>query len=563
MKFFKSALFAAASLPSLACAAWGYTDNGISYVVDTGSLLVFAVSKLNGDLTSIKYNGVEFNGYQGKNSHVQTGLGPSKVEIQQYTCEEKKNTRPHLMISAPANIIKVTVTHGTLVQTYIARSGNNNIYMLTNKGDNTVPALRYVVRVRPGLLQKSLTDSDYYDDAVNYIEARDVTISKSNGYTKSKHYQGSNYGRTIDYDYVGKRSSTAGMWLIRSNREKASGGPFFRSLTRGCSPIAEDLYEILYYNMGTVDPERWGLQGPYVLSFTDGSAPSSALFARNADWSWMDTLGIKGWVPASGRGSVCGIGIKHMKSGYTYVAALSNDAAQYWATADASSGAFNIVKVLPGTYTLTIYKGELGVYTASVTVTAGGKLALNSITPVDPSDTVAIWRIGEWDGSPAGFTNFDQTPMLPTYMHPSDKRLASWKPENYVVGTSTAAASFPGYMWSDINNGHLIYFKLNAAQTALAHTVRIGITEAYIGGRPQIQVNGWTSAIPAASSQASTRSLTVGTYRGTNHVFEYTVPASAFLAAGEHNILTVNIVSGSTGTAYLSPGVSFDAIDFL
>ncbi|KAK6580662.1 hypothetical protein PZA11_006898 [Diplocarpon coronariae] len=551
MKFFKSAVIAVTSLPSLAFAAWGYTDNGSSYVIDTGSLLVFAVSKTNGDLTSIKYNGVEFNGYQGKNSHVQSGLGTSTVGIQQYT--------------SPANIIKVTVVYGTLVQTYIARSGDNNIYMLTNKGDNTVPALRFIVRVVPGLLQKSLTDSDYYDDATDYIEATDVTISSSNSYTKSKHYQGSNYGRTIDYDYVGKKTSSAsaGMWLIRSNREKASGGPFFRSLNRGCSPIAEDLYEILYYNMGTVDPERWGLQGPYVLSFTDGSAPNSALFARNADWSWMDTLSIKGWVAASGRGSVSGVGIKNMKSGYTYVAALSNDAAQYWDAADASSGAFSIVKVLPGTYTLTIYKGELSVYNASVTVTAGGKVALNSISPVDPSDTVAIWRIGEWDGSPAGFTNFDKTPMLPTYMHPSDKRLASWNPANYIVGTSTAAANFPGYMWSGVNNGRVIYFKLSAAQTALAHTVRIGITEAYINGRPQITVNGWSSSIPSPSSQASTRSLTVGTYRGTNHVFTYTVPASAFLAAGEYNALTVNIVSGSSGTAYLSPGVSFDAIDFL
>ena len=58
----------------------------------------------------------------------------------------------------------------------------------------------------------------------------------------------------MDYDYVGKATSTLGIWLIRSNREKASGGPFFRSLVRGCSPIAEDLYEILYYNMGPLTP---------------------------------------------------------------------------------------------------------------------------------------------------------------------------------------------------------------------------------------------------------------------------------------------------------------------
>jgi len=57
-------------------------------------------------------------------------------------------------------------------------------------------------------------------------------------------------------------------------------------------------------------------------------------------------------------------------------------------------------------------------------------------------------HIGEWDGSPAGFTNFDKTPMLPTYMHPSDTRISTWNPPNYIVGTSSAAGSMPGYMWS-------------------------------------------------------------------------------------------------------------------
>lgn len=118
----------------------------------------------------------------------------------------------------------------------------------------------------------------------------------------------SNTIRNIDYDYVGKATSSVGIWLVRSNHEKASGGPFYRSLLRGCTTIAEDLYEILYYNMGTTDPQRFGLQGPYVLSFTDGSAPNSGLFARKADWSWMDSLKITGWVPSSGRGYVSGVG---------------------------------------------------------------------------------------------------------------------------------------------------------------------------------------------------------------------------------------------------------------
>lgn len=82
------------------------------------------------------------------------------------------------------------------------------------------------------------------------------------------------------------------MWIIRSNHEKASAGPFFRSLLRRGSDGGEDLYEIYYYSMGNTDVERFGLQGPTVLAFTDGGVPSSDLYARNADWSWFDDLGV-------------------------------------------------------------------------------------------------------------------------------------------------------------------------------------------------------------------------------------------------------------------------------
>jgi rhamnogalacturonan endolyase len=101
---------------------------------------------------------------------------------------------------------------------------------------------------------------------------------------------------------------------------------------------------------------RFGLQGPSVLHFTDnGAAPSNALFARNANWDWLDTLGIEGWVPASKRGVVSGVGLKNMKNGYQYVVGLKSDQAQYWTAT--STGAWKISKVLPGKYTLTVYKG--------------------------------------------------------------------------------------------------------------------------------------------------------------------------------------------------------------
>lgn len=153
--------------------------------------------------------------------------------------------------------------------------------------------------------------------------------------------------------------------------------------------------------------------------------------------------------------------------------------------------------------------------------------------------------------------------MKPTYMHPSDTRISTWNAGNFIVGTHSANR-FPGYMWKEVNSGYLIYFKLTTAQLAAGHTVRIGITEGYIGGRPAINVNSWASALPAATNQASTRSLTVGTYRGNNVKLTFAVPQSAWIqSTSEWQILTINIISGSSGEKYLSPGVSFDALELL
>lgn len=92
-----------------------------------------------------------------------------------------------------------------------------------------------------------------------------------------------------------------------------------------------------------------------MLQFTDnGAAPNNNLFARKADWGWFDSLEIDGWVPTSKRGSVAGVGIANMKSGFQYVVGLKSTQAQYWTIA---TGSWRIDKILPGDYTLTVYKG--------------------------------------------------------------------------------------------------------------------------------------------------------------------------------------------------------------
>ncbi|MEU0412785.1 rhamnogalacturonan lyase B N-terminal domain-containing protein [Streptomyces griseorubiginosus] len=521
-------------------ASFGYTDDGSHYVVDTGANLVFKVSKSNGDLTSLVYKGTEYQGYGGKNSHIESGLGASTVTIKQ----------------SGATIL-ISVAYGTLRHYYAARSGENNVYLWTNRADTSVASTRFILRVKAGLFLNDEPDS--YTYAPTTIEASDV-FAKSDGQTRSKHYS---KRRVMDYDYIGWSANGVGLWIVRSNHEKASGGPFYRSLLRHQSADGGGLYEILHYAQNQTENERFGLQGPYVIALTDGGAPSSSLFPGTLTTSWADSLGISGYVASGGRGKVAGVGITGRNTAYPYTVGLANSAAQYWGSARSSDGYFSIGGVLPGTYTLTVYKSELAVYTTSVTVTAGGTTTLNSIaipSSNDPSNAGAIWRINDWTGTPSGFKNAD----LMTYAHPSDVRAAAWT-GNVVIGSGTETSGFPCYLWRDVNSGLLVYFKLTAAQAAAAHTLRIGVTTAYANGRPQVVVNDtWTSAIPSPPTQPSTRSLTNGSYRGNNYTFTYSVPASAWRTdTSQYNTLKINIVSGSGSTAYLSAGTSIDAIDLL
>ncbi|MFK0153309.1 rhamnogalacturonan lyase B N-terminal domain-containing protein [Streptomyces sp. NPDC090499] len=523
-----------------AAASFGWSDDGSNYVVDTGASLVFKVSKTNGDLTSLVYKGTEYQGYGGKNSHVESGLGTSTVTIAQ-----------------SGSTILVSVAYGTLRHYYAARSGENNVYLWTNKADSSVTATRYIVRVKAGLFLNDEPDS--YTYAPTVIESADV-FEKSDGQTRAKHYSRL---RVMDYDYIGWTTGSVGLWIVRSNHEKASGGPFYRSLLRHQSADGGGLYEILYYGENQTESERYGLQGPYVIALTDGGAPSSALYPGTLTTSWADSLGISGYVAAGGRGRVAGVGITGRDTAYAYTVGLANSAAQYWGSARSSDGYFSIAGVLPGTYTLTVFKGELAVYTGSATVTAGGTTTLNTIAIAssnDPSNASAIWRINNWDGTPGGFKNAD----LMTYAHPSDVRAASWT-GNVVVGSGTETSAFPCYLWKDVNSGIIVYFRLTAAQAAAAHTLRIGVTTAYANGRPQVVVNDtWTSAVPSPPTQPSTRSLTVGSYRGNNHTFTYSVPASAWLTdTSAYNTLKIYVASGSGTTSFLSAGTSIDAIDLL
>lgn len=511
--------------PSRAWAAFGLVHSGGVFSVDTGAGLVFKVRQSNGDISSLQYNGIEYQNPL-KGSHINSGLGTATVSARMYG----------------ADAIKIEVVAGTLTHYYLARRGYSNITMATYfTQEPTIGLVRFIVRIPSAKLPNGPTSSDIRNNT-GAIEAGDV-FSLANGQTRSKHYSDH---RLIDFQYTGATGPNVGVWMVRSNHEGGSGGPFYRTIDNQCGEDQE-IYEIINYGEGQTEPFRLGvLNGPYVLAFTSGAPPSLPI-----DTSWIHASGmsadIAGWVQHRGtvQGQATGI-----PAGFEGVVGFANATAQYWCKV--AEGAFASPWMIPGTYTMTLYKGELAVATDTVSVPQSTVPVARNIASAEAVPPIR-WRIGEWDGTPAGFLNADKV----TSMHPSDVRMNPWGAVTYTVGASSPA-EFPCYQWKDVNNPTTIKFNLAPGQ-ATPHTLRVGLTCAFSGARPRVSVNNWTSVIPAPSTQPDSRTLTVGTYRGNNVTYTYEIPASAFVVGT--NIMTLTVVSGSGGTGFLSAGYSYDCVE--
>jgi rhamnogalacturonan endolyase len=536
----------AATVQAAAASTFGLTQDTDFYTIDTGAGLVFKIRRLDngvstqsaGDIASLVYNGVQYQD-QSRGSQLNSGFdylytGVSAVSVSATTIG--------------TDYIKVTVQAGDLTHYYIAKRGVANVYMGTyfTSEPSTLGLARYILRVPIAALPNGPAPSDLRGTTTT-VESSDI-FGMPNGETRSKHYSNM---RLKDWQYIGATGTNVGLWFVRDNNEGNSGGPFFRSLLNQATTTNQELTYIINYGEAQTEAYRTSVLNTYTLVFTSGAAPGAV------DTSWFDQLGLLGYVAPSGRGKVAGVGIAGRDAAYAYTVGFSNANAQYWGTADPADGHFLVTGMLPGTYTMNIYKNELVVDTRSVTVTAGGATALNTITIAgDPSATTPVWRIGNWDGTPAEFINGGKV----TTMHPSDVRMSAWTPGDYTVGSSNPATGFPAYQWKDINGSLAIKFNLSSGQVAPL-TLRVGITTAYAGGRPKAQVNSWVSSNPAASTQPATRTLTVGSYRGNNTTYTFNIPASA-LVIGQ-NLLTLTAISGQTSTGYLSPGYSYDAIDLI
>ncbi len=508
-----------AAAGELQVAPFSVTAGGGFLTVDSGSGLVYKVSQTSGDITSIRWNGQELND-QAKASQLSSGLGTATVSF---------------TLSPSGTTSLITIATSTLTHYLATRRNDNTIYMATFiTAEPTVGELRWITRLQSGLFSSVPVNSDIRNGSA--IESSDVFSVA--GQSRSKYYGNQ---QAKDLAIRGVTASGVGVFMAYGNRESSSGGPFFHDIQNQTGTDAE-VYNYMNSGHNQTEAFRTGvLHGPYALVFTTGAVPAIP------DMSWMVALDLQGWVAS--RGTVSGH-VAGVTAGIAAMIGFRNATAQYWATPD-GSGNFVSPAMKPGTYTEVLYQGQLEVATRSVTVTANTALAGQDITSTFPNPT-AIWRIGQWDGTPLEFRNGANLAV----MHPSDARNASWGPITFTVGS--AASAFPAAQWVAVNNPTTIHFNLAANQVA-AHTVRIGITAATSGGRPAISVNAFDSTNPSPSSQPSSRSLTIGTYRGNNALFTFNVPASAFVTGT--NTLVIRVISGSTGTGFLSPGYSYDAVE--
>lgn len=516
-------LFAGTTIAS----TFGVTEAGGYLTVDTSAGLVFKVKQSNGDITSIRYKGGSELQGQSKGSHIASGIGAA------------------VSYTVNGSVAKITLSTPTLVHYLLVREGENTIYMGTYvTAEPSVGELRWITRLNASAFPNAPVESDLRGN-IGAIESSDI-FGMPDGTTRSKYYGNE---RAMELAVRGISGPGVGAFMVYGNRESSSGGPFHRDIQNQTGADAE-VYN--YMNSGHNQTEDWrmGFHGPYALMLTDGQTPTAP------DMSWMENQNLSGWVAASQRGKVTGNGLFGFNMANQYVVGFANSTAQYWTVAQAPNGNFSMPAMKPGTYTMTVYKEELGIYSESVTVTSGTTTTLPvRMLTGDPDKTPALWRIGTWDGKPTEFLNGTTI----TLRHPSDPRNASWGPVNYAIGDPFN--TFPAAQWkAGINNPTKVTFTLTPAQVA-DHTIRIGLTAAYNGGRAQITVNNWTSPAFPTSTQPKSRSITIGTYRGNNVTYTYAVPASAFVAGT--NTLTINTISGTAGSDFLSPAYAYDAIDML
>ncbi|QRV84626.1 rhamnogalacturonate lyase [Ceratobasidium sp. AG-Ba] len=197
-----------ASFTPTVFAAFGVT-NGSGYLsVDTGGGLVFRVSTSSGDITSLNYNGVEYQD-SSKYTHIGSGLGSATVSSK-----------------ISGNYATITIATSTLTQYYVAVSGQSAIYIGTyTTAEPSVGELRFIARLAKSKVPNGITQAEINGGSA--IEGSDVY--NVNGQTRSKFYSSVPF---INDKVHGVTGSGVGIYMVMPGNayETSGGGPFFRDI---------------------------------------------------------------------------------------------------------------------------------------------------------------------------------------------------------------------------------------------------------------------------------------------------------------------------------------------
>ena len=519
----------ATAAPAAKAASFGYVSSGGCYTVTTGAGLAFRIHQSTGGMTSLNFNGTELQPSGTNESHVESGLPNPTVSVRQ--------TGNYIIITASTT---TWYGSGTLLHYYVAVNGQNNVYMATYVGSGA-GELRWIQYLNRGVLTSIYTPSDVNGGTA--IESTDIDLV--NGQTRSKYYSNR---QAMNLTVRGVTGSGIGVYMAYGTRESSSGGPFFRDIEQQGTSASVEVYNYMWSGHNDTEAQRLGvLYGPYALMVAGTSTPAAP------DMSFMYSLGLSGAVgSASARVRGRGRGRRDQRHDrYRRLLQLRRPVlVRHRNERRLLQPRDEAGPVSSRRCTRTSWPSPPG---TSRSRRAPPSPARTSTRRGSPRQA----RCSASGPGPAPRRTSRTGPTSPGCIPPT-RGWRSWGPVTYTVGSS-AVSDFPAYQWKEINNPTTVRFTLSSSQVA-ARTVRIGITAAYAGGRPQITVNSWTSPAPAASSQPNSRSLTIGTYRGNNAVYTYNVPASAFVVGT--NTMVITVISGSAGLGgYLSPGISYDCVE--
>lgn len=505
--------------------AMPFASAAANVTFDTGSGLVFTVNGTNGNMTSLKHNGVELTASGQAAGQFESGWSAATVTAQTLDSGNSE------LITAANSSIGVT-------QYYFARKGDNTIYMATNIAQALNPGeARFISRVNSSLLPNSPVAARTAGSTVT-VEGSDV-FGFADGTTASKFYSSQ---RLIAQKPFGASGNGHGVFIIPGTEEMTSGGPFFRDIEVNNAGAATNITQYMFSGHAQTEAMRLGLHGPYAMAVTSGATPSATSLDFLSSY-------IPGLLSVAQRGTVTG-SASGSWGGLPVTAALAGPNGQYWAPVQ--NGAFTIAKVRPGTYTANLYAGELAVGSSTTVTVSAGRTTTTSLSGSVPASG-SLFQIGAFDGTPQGFLNANRIET----MHPSDVRMSNWNPGT--VAASSGAAAVPMAMFKGVNGSLAVNFSLGSVPANGAR-LRVGITLGFSGGRPAIAIGGYSS--PASASPASvdlnSRGVTRGTWRGVNQMYTFTIPASA-LHTGT-NTLSITVISGSGGTGFLSPAFVYDAL---